>query len=498
MDQLIDADEALRPESGQNVKYPFGVIVVATQVVEAGLDVSAQTMITELAPWASMVQRFGRLNRTGEEVAAQAIWTDVKEQAPYTPDEIKASRERIKLLDDVGPASLARVALPVQEKQEFVIRQHDFLGLYSTDKDLAGGFTDVSGYIRDSEDRDVYIGWRDFKRSPNGVPQQEELEPHELCAVPINDAKDFRSGGNLLWEWNDETGKWEPRYANDLVPGMTLLCEVSSGGYSVKLGWTGSEQDRPTEAERPEKPANNSNNADSDSVTKGGWCELGKHLADVEAEAREICSSLAIEPSLAEPLALAARWHDIGKSLPGWQEAAKKTVEKSRKEYRPGVWAKFPAEKGVVFRPGLRHEEASALYAAQLLEQGLPGWNELGVYLVACHHGKVRTTLGKYGVRTLREVTNRILHLPGFIEEPVEVNCGLLDFCGSGEYDPVSGGMLVSGPSWAAMVAALIGSEDGGNSQVQVLGPFRLAFLEALIVAADGRASQKQEGAENG
>jgi CRISPR-associated endonuclease/helicase Cas3 len=496
MDQLIEADQALRPHSLKSEKYPYGVIVVATQVAEAGLDVSAQTMITELAPWASVVQRFGRLNRTGEEAAAQAIWVDVKEPAPYIADDLKTSRERIKTLEDIGPASVAGIELPPQEKQPFVIRQHDFLGLYSTDKDLAGGFTNISEYIRDSQERDVYIGWREFKKNPNSASQQEELETYELCAVPIGEAKDFRSKGHLLWEWNDETGQWESRSAQDLVPGMALLCAASSGGYSVELGWTGIEQDRPTVAVPPEKPENNSNKTDDSSLTESGWRELDRHLADVEAEARQICKSLSIEPSLAEPLALAARWHDIGKSLPAWQEAVKRAVEKSKGEYRAGIWAKFPANRGM-FRPGLRHEEASALHAAQLYQKGLPGWNELAVYLIACHHGKVRTTLGKYGVKSLREVKNRRVYLPGFIDEPTEVNCDLLDFCGSGEYDPASGQMLVAGPSWAALVAGLVGSEDSNSGQTRELGPFRLAFLEALIIAADGRASREQKGGGN-
>ena len=34
-------------------------IVVATQAIEAGVDVSARVLITELAPWPSLVQRFG-------------------------------------------------------------------------------------------------------------------------------------------------------------------------------------------------------------------------------------------------------------------------------------------------------------------------------------------------------------------------------------------------------------------------------------------------------
>ena len=496
MDRLIEADDALRSNSGNVDKHPNGVIVVATQVVEAGIDVSAQTMVTELAPWPSMVQRFGQLNRTGEEAAAQAIWVDVKDPAPYRAEDLKTSRERIKRLEDVSPASLADVELPVHEKETSVIRKHDFLGLYSTDKDLAGGFTDISDYIRDSDERDVYIGWREFKRSPNSALQQEELEPYELCPVPIGEAKEFRSKGNLFWEWNDEIGRWEPRSAQDLVPGMTLLCAASNGGYSVELGWTGAEQDRPTVAESPENPQNNSNKTDASSLTDHGWCELDRHLADVEAAAREICRKLSIEPSLAEPLLLAARWHDIGKSLPAWQEAVKRAIGKSKVEYRPGIWAKFPAKRGT-FRPGLRHEEASALYATQLVRKGLPGWNELAAYLIACHHGKVRTTLGTYGVKSLREVRDRNLYLPGFIDEPVEVNCDLLGFSGPGEYVPASDQMVIAGPSWAALTTGLVGSEDGDNGQKQTLGPFRLAFLEALIVAADGRASRDSEGGSN-
>src|SRR5690606_15022957 len=40
-------------------------IIVATQVVEAGVDISADALVTELAPWASLIQRLGRCARYG-------------------------------------------------------------------------------------------------------------------------------------------------------------------------------------------------------------------------------------------------------------------------------------------------------------------------------------------------------------------------------------------------------------------------------------------------
>ena len=61
-----------------------GMVVVATQAVEAGVDISARTLITELAPWPSLVQRFGRCNRTGEDERGEIFWVDVRESAVRT------------------------------------------------------------------------------------------------------------------------------------------------------------------------------------------------------------------------------------------------------------------------------------------------------------------------------------------------------------------------------------------------------------------------------
>ena len=61
-----------------------GMVVVATQAVEAGVDISARTLITELAPWPSMVQRFGRCNRRGDDEPGEIFWVDTGEREPET------------------------------------------------------------------------------------------------------------------------------------------------------------------------------------------------------------------------------------------------------------------------------------------------------------------------------------------------------------------------------------------------------------------------------
>jgi CRISPR-associated endonuclease/helicase Cas3 len=82
-----------------------GLICVSTQVVEAGVDVSAVRLWSEVAPWPSLVQRLGRLNRDGRDNAnARALFFNqqLKDQknkkgaklGPYLADTV-AQGERI-------------------------------------------------------------------------------------------------------------------------------------------------------------------------------------------------------------------------------------------------------------------------------------------------------------------------------------------------------------------------------------------------------------------
>src|SRR5207248_4883324 len=95
-------------------------IIVATQVVEAGVDISSRTLVTELAPWASVVQRIGRCNRTGDDGPGRVFWIDSSAKdpekkedrqaaLPYSVEDLVHARNRLDELDgqDVSPRSLA-------------------------------------------------------------------------------------------------------------------------------------------------------------------------------------------------------------------------------------------------------------------------------------------------------------------------------------------------------------------------------------------------------
>jgi CRISPR-associated endonuclease/helicase Cas3 len=76
--RLIDFDANRR--AGNLPEDDPGLICVSTQVIEAGVDISAHCLFTELAPWPSMLQRLGRLNRKGDDQDARAwVWEPMKE-----------------------------------------------------------------------------------------------------------------------------------------------------------------------------------------------------------------------------------------------------------------------------------------------------------------------------------------------------------------------------------------------------------------------------------
>ena len=95
---------------------------------------------------------------------------------------------------------------------------------------LAGGFTDISAYVRDAErDTSVYVFWRKQPGKDEAAP-----DPAEICPVPLKDLTDFLNNHKAkASEWNGEAQSWEQRRANDVRPGMTLLLDRKEGGYHL-------------------------------------------------------------------------------------------------------------------------------------------------------------------------------------------------------------------------------------------------------------------------
>src|SRR5215471_18815976 len=79
---------------------PHDRIVVATQVIEAGIDLNAAVLVTESAPWPALVQRAGHCNRTGLMNSGAGVWwIPPPAPVPYEQADIDATNAELDLLE---------------------------------------------------------------------------------------------------------------------------------------------------------------------------------------------------------------------------------------------------------------------------------------------------------------------------------------------------------------------------------------------------------------
>ena len=485
------------PEPGEEKD----LIVVATQAIEAGVDLSAAVMLTELAPASSLVQRFGRVNRYGElnDAGGGTIrWIDLiggglddSLAAPYEIDELKIGRERIAALADARPSNLAPPA-PDDCDHQRVIRSRDMLDLYDTDPDLTGFDVDIAPYIRDAEDTDIRVFWRDLSTGP-----EDQLAPtrDELCAVPIRQARDWlkdvrQKEGQRVFRIDPQARanmKAWTAFREDPWPGLVLLVHANAGGYSPETGFDKAIKAavEPVEIERELSAADESNDADPDSSRQRGFVGLVKHLDNVGFEAGLLCDGLGVCGDRKAAIVQAAYWHDLGKAHAEFQ--ARMVANDPESDSRPeGLFAKAPKYDRMKGRAYLRHELASAL--AFLTQADWEREADLVAYLIAAHHGKVRLNLRP---------------LPA--ESPATGEDSPRFARGVWEGDVVPPVDLGGGETWAGGPLALSVMELGEHPEtgaswtertrnlLSQYGPFRLAWLEALVRIADWQASAKEE-----
>ncbi len=463
-------------------------VLVATQAIEAGVDISASTLVTELAPWPSIIQRFGRLNRYGELETAQACWVDIawkREEngkvitdpgfaLPYEGNELDLAREQLQKLTDVGSHTLKSLTVSSLSKPYPLLRKKDIIELFDTTPDLAGSDIDVSNYIRDMNDMDVSVLWREWDgdRPPDSLPAPG---PEELCPVAIYEIRDFLQDREA-WIWDALERSWLRVDRKRLRPGLVLLMHSQQGGYDPELGWLGREARRPVDpvissSESPEEAT-----GDDPFTTTKEYLSIANHSTVVVREVKDLLDASTNNDLPANDLYTAARWHDRGKAHFVFQNALK---ENSDSQNKPTVQDELLAKGpylGKYERPYFRHELASALAAL------LNGESDLAAYLAAAHHGKVRLSIRSLpkelvphqGKRFARGVWEGDI-LPsvdlggGIIAPEVTLSLTLMELGQSEQH----------GPSWLERSLRLLEKH----------GPFRLAYLESLLRIADWRAS---------
>ena len=445
----------------------FAGIIVSTQCIEAGVDLDARVLITELCPWSSFVQRCGRAGRKDMAQNVSVYWIDHQSLdnqyfcKPYTGEELNAARELIEPLDDVSIKTLIEITPPPQKiKGEYLQknRLRELFDSHPVHQDL-----DVSCYIRNAIDNNVSIGWRDFQGEPH---EDWRLHDREICSVPIGKVRAFGGRG---WQFNSSDETWNQIDLKQVRAGDLILLPCSAGGYSAVKGWTGNKTDIPQPIlveDLSSKEVRNRTSFCSTSVS------LTQHSMDVAKQMTEIIERLGVKiPRELKPFLIAiAQWHDAGKAHPVFQT----TLGGSE----ANILAKSPI-RGRHSRKGFRHELASALMA---LADGKPF---LFAYLVCCHHGKVRTNIApassnrgspkqwfSRGVKEGDEIYATNLGEPIELIESQNIS-----------FEVIPGENKNPCNRWKSECKKLLRDKE--------MGEFRLSYLETLVRCADAIASSK-------
>lgn len=488
-------------------------IVVATQAVEAGVDVSARTLITELAPWPSFVQRVGRCNRAGEYGDARVFWIDIDTRnekdakgvaLPYQPGELDAARLLLTTLDDCGPATLREVDYTQPPVIRPVIRRKDLLELFDTTPDLSGDDLDVSRWVRDGEDRDVSVFWRTIQVDEGNkkyavTPEGAMPTRDELCRVSVGDFAKFLKAAikkrkddkplASIYTWDHLDGKWI--LVDRAIPCRTYWLSPQVGGYDVDLGWTGVDVLKggtfiPEVGDINNRARPDDEDISADPLTATGhWIRLQDHLGDVTREANILFDNLDLEEKDRKAVLTAARWHDVGKSHSAFQDRLILPTAVKPELAPPNtkdVWAKSSHRlKAKGDRKYFRHELASALAWLQLSEES-PN-KDLIAFLIAGHHGKVRMSIRSLPKET-RPKDDRLFARGVWHHDRLQ-RFTLADGTTHEELKLDLGVMQIGTGSWLSRMLKL---RDDAN-----LGPFRLGYFEALMRVADWRGSRTEE-----
>jgi CRISPR-associated endonuclease/helicase Cas3 len=385
-------------------------IVVATQAIEAGVDISSAVLVTELAPWPSLVQRFGRTNRRGERSDAggsPVYWIDLPAELapPYDAQELDTARSRLAALSNVAPVHLGHPGGLTPARR--VIRQKDLIDLFDTDPDLTGFDVDISPYVRDADDTDVRVFWRDLDQQTEGVTEPLRPSREELCAVSIGRARDWVKAlgkrkiavcvPDPQWRKGRQQRPGVPpgwqRLDGQPWPGLTLLVKFEAGGYSSEVGFLGdaahdSVQRLPLSPLPPDPTE--TDQVDGDQESNGPALNIATHTDHVFAMAKELCTALSLGAEERDCILQAARWHDVGKA----HEVFQKTMHGDGDPVSDGetvLLAKSGNKNSRHSRPYFRHELASAL--AFLAHKKWCREADFIAYLIVSHHGKVRMSL---------------------------------------------------------------------------------------------------------
>jgi CRISPR-associated endonuclease/helicase Cas3 len=520
-----------------------GRIVVTTQVLEAGVNIDADALFTELCPWPSLVQRLGRLNRSGTRPTAQDIRERGRDPAPAVvfepPPPARKEKEsdsdyderrgrEISLPYEAPPLDKTRVllrtvqadhagslspetlaALPVSLTLEGpVLRRFDLDDLFDTDPDLAGGHSDVTPLLRAADrDVDAYVLWRRIKGGL-GADEQVPIHHNELCPVPFYEAQAALED-HEVWILTLATGRkgraaWRNARGRDLRAGDTVMVDVAAGSYREDTGWTPGAKEGPRViVDRWEKP---------DGTLIRGWVtldatpptlveEIDGHIMGARAREEDPRSFgkswMELEPHL---LAAETKARELGTAVRLPEDLMESLTRAARwHDVGKALERQVNGETGQPFQNMLlnagvaenSHPRSGALYAKSNRRGGAPSGfrHEMASLLAFLDSKEAGDDLSAFLILAHH---GKVRLLPDAWDDDDPT-----DLCGVRNGDRIPAVALPDGPLGAIVLDSrkVLPSRDhrGWQGRVRRLlehhGPFVLAYLEGLVRVADWRAS---------
>ncbi len=413
-------EEALRDLFGKG--SPKSAILVATQVIEAGIDISCEHLHTELCPMNALVQRAGRCARYPGEEGTVHVYDLPQENgwlpygSPQEPDpSIEATRELLK--------EARRVPLNPLLAEQWVERIHrraDELTVKSGVKERRNALFDV--IHRNAIDRDPcgvgYLVRGDNSESvrvvvcsepPESPGRRESIAMSRWSLAPL-----IPQFAGSAWYWSgDETQPWKTltsrnelagTYAIALSPAVASYDEM----FGLRLGQAGIKES--PRREEPPRPGYAPYREES-------WTNHARMVrCAAESRLRREGFPVSLTPSgferlyglKAEHIERAAQacaiLHDLGKLQVPWQEWAIAWQSSRDRSYRftePLAHTDFDPEsqddrkRQHELRARPPHAAAGGYYACSMLQKILDGIPEhcLNCVISACvaaivaHHG---------------------------------------------------------------------------------------------------------------
>ena len=358
-----------------------GGVVVATQVVEAGVDVSADLLVTELCPWASLVQRAGRCNRYGRSVG-RVVVTQPGNARPYLADELTVAASNLAEFDGgsfspeqtMTGSSASLEKLTASESKVNAVEKIlvDAVVCSNAEAGRLPSANVASTHIRVGSSYSVSVLWRSSDPADgDGGPRRDEL-----CPASLSEVRKLTSV-HSHWVWSYAEKSWiVPE--GEIEPGASVRLLRSAGGYTAETGFD------PTSGAAVDRVRFMASGRRRESYSPS-WLPLCVHLLDAQRRAMAADAGDHVA-------ATAALFHDLGKTHPSFQRFMTSGEPLLAEPDDGRVLAKSGCAVGTLAPStldGLRHEVASFFALCQLVSKGDAVPDARVAYGILSHHGKV-------------------------------------------------------------------------------------------------------------